>query len=158
MGQDTATEIYLDCAATTWVLDEAADAVLYAMKTCYGNPSSIHRKGLEAERLLKEARETILSCLGVKDASSAVAQASGDLPRRRGGGAIGGAEDGYPRFGHPRLIFTSGGTEANNLAIMGGVRALVERMRAPGKSQGRSPGKSTHSGWTEKGPVSLRLV
>lgn len=146
MSQDGASEIYLDCAATTWVLDEAADAMLYAMKTCYGNPSSIHRKGLEAERLIKEARESILSCLGVKDASSAVAQASGDLPHRSGGGAIGGPKKGYPRFEYPRLIFTSGGTEANNLAIMGGVRALLEKV--PGRS-----GKSHKSG-----PVSLRLI
>lgn len=55
-------------------------------RRCYGNPSSIHRKGLEAERLLKEARRRVARVLGARD---------------------------------DEVLFTSGGTEANNLAIKG---------------------------------------
>lgn len=163
MGDGTASEIYLDCAATTWVLDEVADAVLRAMKTCYGNPSSVHRKGLEAERIVKEARENILSSLGVKDPTLAVARALERSSR--------GSEDGDVRglkCGYPRLIFTSGGTEANNLAVMGGVRALLEEIAGPSDGIGggggdalwapRTPGRSIHSARRGKRPVSLRLL
>ena len=52
----------------------------------YGNPSSLHNKGLEAEKILKEARRKIADKLAV-------------LPEE--------------------IIFTSGGTESNNLAIKG---------------------------------------
>lgn len=58
-------EIYLDNCATTRVCDEAAAACLRAMTAEYGNPSSLHRKGLEAESILTETRKTIgqmLSC------------------------------------------------------------------------------------------------
>ena len=58
-------EIYLDNCATTRVCPEAAEACLKAMTADYGNPSSLHRKGLEAEAILTDARKTvakILSC------------------------------------------------------------------------------------------------
>ena len=58
-------EIYLDNCATTRVCDESAAACLRVMTEDYGNPSSLHRKGLEAERILTETRKTIgqmLSC------------------------------------------------------------------------------------------------
>ena len=49
-------EHYLDNAATTKVCDEAAQAALAAMTENYGNPSSTHTKGREANRLLEKAR------------------------------------------------------------------------------------------------------
>ena len=58
-------EIYLDNCATTRVCEEATAACLQAMTGSYGNPSSLHRKGLEAEAILTETRKTVgrmLSC------------------------------------------------------------------------------------------------
>lgn len=60
-------EIYLDNAATTVTDEEAAKAALNAMCSCYGNPSSAHGKGLEAEHLLKQARKSVLSALGYSE-------------------------------------------------------------------------------------------
>ena len=58
-------EVYLDNSATTRVSEEAAKAVYEVMTSYYGNPSSLHKKGIEAERLLTDARETIAKGLGV---------------------------------------------------------------------------------------------
>ncbi len=58
-------EIYLDNCATTRVCPQAAEACLKAMTADYGNPSSLHRKGMEAEAILTAARKTVarmLSC------------------------------------------------------------------------------------------------
>ncbi|MDN5277563.1 MAG: cysteine desulfurase [Clostridiales bacterium] len=79
-------EIYLDNAATTPVHPDVAQAVMECMLHDFGNPSSLHRMGLRAEKKLKEARERIASALGVDPEG---------------------------------VFFTSGGTEANNLAIIG---------------------------------------
>ena len=57
-------EHYLDNAATTKVCDEAAQAALAAMTENYGNPSSTHTKGREANRLLESARKQVCSALG----------------------------------------------------------------------------------------------
>jgi len=57
-------EIYLDNCATTKVCKPAADAVMRAMTVDYGNPSSLHRKGLDAEHILLSARRTAASLLG----------------------------------------------------------------------------------------------
>lgn len=85
------TLIYLDYNATTPVFPE----VLEAMRSCwsepYLNPASQHSFGRRARRTLEDARERIAELLGA-DTSSAKAD---------------------------RLIFTSGGTESNNLAIRG---------------------------------------
>ncbi len=64
-------EIYLDNAATTAVDNEAAKLAYDIMTHFYGNPSSAHAKGIEAERLLKKARSRVLSCGGfdVKEAN-----------------------------------------------------------------------------------------
>lgn len=59
-------EIYLDNAATTRVCPEAAQAALAAMTECYGNPSSTHKLGREAKRLLDSSRRDIASALGAK--------------------------------------------------------------------------------------------
>ncbi len=84
-------EIYLDNAATTKPHPTVVDAMVRVLTEDYGNPSSLHHKGLVAERILTSARE-------------AVAQSLGASPEE--------------------IIFTSGGTEANNLAIRG-VAALA---------------------------------
>ncbi len=57
-------EIYLDNCATTKVCPEAAEAALQAMTVDYGNPSSLHKKGLDAEHILTAARKTAASLLG----------------------------------------------------------------------------------------------
>lgn len=57
-------EIYLDNCATTKVCDEATAACMEAMTHEYGNPSSLHRKGINAERLMTAARKTIAGMLG----------------------------------------------------------------------------------------------
>jgi cysteine desulfurase len=58
-------EIYLDNSATTKPLDEVCDYINHINKEVYGNPSSMHTKGIEAERLIKRARESIARSLGV---------------------------------------------------------------------------------------------
>jgi len=58
-------QIYLDNSSTTKVLDEAAQAVFDVMTTYFGNPSSLHRKGIEAEKIMRQAREYIAQALGV---------------------------------------------------------------------------------------------
>lgn len=58
-------EAYLDNSATTPVSERVARTVMQAMTQEYGNPSSKHRKGLEAERLVREAREKIAATMHV---------------------------------------------------------------------------------------------
>ena len=57
-------EIYLDNCATTRVCDEAAAAGRRVMTEDYGNPSSLHKKGMEAENILTSARRQIGKMLG----------------------------------------------------------------------------------------------
>ncbi|HET6880563.1 MAG TPA: cysteine desulfurase family protein [Pirellulales bacterium] len=83
--------IYLDNNATTPLAPEAAEAMQRAAKDCWGNPSSQHRFGRRARQVLEDAREAI-------------------------GGLLGAELGGFPP---DRVIFTSGGTEANNLAMFG---------------------------------------
>lgn len=82
-------EIYFDNSATTKMSSRASEKMIQIATECYGNPSSLHSIGLKAERALGEARGIILSSLGIL----------------------------HPQRGE--LVFTSGGTEANNLAIIG---------------------------------------
>lgn len=56
--------IYLDNAATTQVCPEAAAAALDAMTVRYGNPSSTHRMGREAKKLLDASRAAVAGALG----------------------------------------------------------------------------------------------
>lgn len=58
-------EIYLDNSATTRVSDEAAALAARVMLNDYGNPSSLHRKGFEAEQLITAAREHLAGVLDV---------------------------------------------------------------------------------------------
>lgn len=87
-------EAYLDNSATTRVTDSVKEMVVKMMTEDYGNPSSLHRKGMEAERQVKAAREKIAGTLKAKPGE---------------------------------IIFTSGGTESNNMAIIGA--ALANRRR-----------------------------
>ncbi len=58
-------EVYLDNAATTRVLDEAAQAMMEMLTSTYGNPSSLHDKGFAAEKKIEEARQVIANTLKV---------------------------------------------------------------------------------------------
>ena len=86
--------IYLDNAATTRTDDDIAAVALDAMTNRFGNPSSLHKKGLEAQLLLEHARERVAAALGCNKTE---------------------------------ILFTSGGTEANNLAVLGAANALHRR-------------------------------
>lgn len=79
-------EVYLDNSATTACFPEVAKLMTQILCENYGNPSSMHRKGLEAEHYLKEAKDTFARILKVNTRE---------------------------------LFFTSGGTEADNLALIG---------------------------------------
>lgn len=57
-------EIYLDNAATTKPRPEVVEAVIKTYTSEYGNPSSLHRKGLEAEKLIREARTSVAKLIG----------------------------------------------------------------------------------------------
>lgn len=78
--------IYLDNAATTPLRDEVREVMAGYQGDDWGNPSSLHRRGVAARETLDRAR-------------AQVARAVGAEPRR--------------------VIFTSSGTEANNLALRG---------------------------------------
>lgn len=79
-------EVYLDNSATTRCFDEVAALMTRIMCEDYGNPSSLHRKGVEAEKYIRYAKEVIAKNLKVNK---------------------------------KEIIFTSGGTESDNLALRG---------------------------------------
>lgn len=83
-------ECYLDNAATTCCRKEVVEIMNQVMLCDYGNPSSLHKKGMDAEAYIKHGKEQIAKVLKVKE---------------------------------KELYFTSGGTEADNLAIIGGALA-----------------------------------
>lgn len=56
-------EIYLDNSATTKVCREAAEAMMKMLTENYGNPSSLHKKGVEASKALENARQNIADAL-----------------------------------------------------------------------------------------------
>lgn len=85
-------EAYFDNSATTKVLDCVKDAVVDAMCVNYGNAAAKHRKGVEAENLIREAKKAIANTLKVQE---------------------------------KEILFTSGGTESNNTALIG--TALANR-------------------------------
>ena len=60
-------EIYLDNSATTKPYQEVVDKMVLALTTQYGNPSSIHKKGIEVDREIKEIRRNIARSLGAKE-------------------------------------------------------------------------------------------
>ena len=83
-------EVYLDNSATTRAYPEVGDLVRKVLCEDYGNPSSMHRKGVEAEKYIKEAKETFAKILKVQE---------------------------------KEIFFTSGGTESDNLALIGAAKA-----------------------------------
>lgn len=85
---------YLDNSATTAVSAAAAAKASEMMTQIYGNPSSLHGMGVDAEREVEAARDSIAEALGVMSKN---------------------------------ILFTSGGTEANNTAIFGTAQALRRR-------------------------------
>lgn len=60
-------EAYLDNAATTRCSEKVVHAVTEAMTGTFGNPSSMHRKGMEAEQIVKAAKETVAKTLRAKE-------------------------------------------------------------------------------------------
>lgn len=60
-------EVYLDHSATTRCCREAADLMVRIMTEDYGNPSSMHRKGMEAENYLREAASELAGILKVQE-------------------------------------------------------------------------------------------
>lgn len=87
-------EAYLDNAATTKAFDEVGELVKKVMCVDFGNPSSLHGKGVEAEKYIREAGDKIAATL---------------------------------KCSRKNIVFTSGGTESNNMAIIGGALANKRR-------------------------------
>ena len=87
-------EIYLDNSATTKIDGLVLEEMARVAAESYGNPSSLHHKGIQGERILNAARKEMAGLLGVDE---------------------------------KEVIFTSGGTESNNLAIIGIARRYRKR-------------------------------
>ncbi len=83
-------EVYLDNSATTKCLPEVAALMTRIMCDEYGNPSSLHKKGVESEKYVRYAKEVIAKCMKVQE---------------------------------KEILFTSGGTESDNIALIGGAYA-----------------------------------
>ena len=83
-------EVYLDNSATTKCYDSVGQLVGKVMCEDYGNPSSMHKKGVDAEKYVRESKETLAKLLKVQE---------------------------------KEIFFTSGGTESDNLALIGCARA-----------------------------------
>ncbi len=60
-------ECYLDNSATTKPCRKAIEMMAYAMENCWGNPSSLHEKGIEADDLLLKARKALASSLSASE-------------------------------------------------------------------------------------------
>lgn len=87
-------EAYLDNSATTRVYPEVVELMSKIMLEDYGNPSSMHMKGVEAEKYVLEATRRVSKALKVLE---------------------------------KEIVFTSGGTESDNLALIGGAMANKRR-------------------------------
>lgn len=66
MGEGTFLEHYLDNSATTAVSQKAAEKAYRIMVENYGNPSSLHLKGMNAEKELESARKSVAAKLGAQ--------------------------------------------------------------------------------------------
>ncbi len=64
---DIEREIYLDNSATTKTAPEVNTAILDALTHCYGNPSSLHRLGMQAEKAFAAAKRAVAGLLGVTE-------------------------------------------------------------------------------------------
>ena len=69
-------EIYFDNAATTRPFDEVCDTVVATMKNDYGNPSSLHTKGIEAEKIVSGVRTEIAKAIDA-DSKNVIFMSSG---------------------------------------------------------------------------------
>jgi len=87
-------EAYFDNGATTKVFPQVKDIMVEVMELDYGNPSSMHMKGVRAEQYIKDAGEIIARSLKAE-------------PKE--------------------IVFTSGGTESNNMALVGSAMANMRR-------------------------------
>lgn len=89
-------QVYLDNSATTKCYDEVVELVCRVMCEDYGNPSSMHHKGVEAEQYVRYAKETLARLMKVNE---------------------------------KEILFTSGGTESDNIALIGTAMAHHRRGR-----------------------------
>ena len=81
--------IYLDNSATTRPYKEVTERMAEVMGETYGNPSSLHRLGLEAEKTVKQSREILAESLGVKPEEVAYfGDSSVDMETAKNAGAI----------------------------------------------------------------------
>ena len=62
-------EVYLDNSATTRPFENVVCSMEETLDFLYGNPSSLHTKGFESERLLKKSRKIIANSLGKKEST-----------------------------------------------------------------------------------------
>ena len=69
--------IYLDNSATTKICKEALDRYVEVSLGCYGNPSSLHNMGSEAEKIINGTKKEILLSLGERDGCDVILTASG---------------------------------------------------------------------------------
>lgn len=90
MKTEREMEAYLDNSATTRCSDRSCELMVKLLTEDFGNPSSMHLKGVEAENYIKEAKKKIAKTM---------------------------------RVAEKEILFTSGGTESNNLAIIGAAMA-----------------------------------
>ena len=60
-------EVYLDNSATTKCYDSVGQLVGKVMCEDYGNPSSMHKKGVDAEKYVRESKETLAKLLKVQE-------------------------------------------------------------------------------------------
>ena len=88
---------YFDWTATAKPTDRVIQKVNHVMTEEWGNPSSVHGFGTSASKIMEEARRAVLRGLG------------------------------FGREAPGRLIFTSGGTEANNIALLGAAYAKAKK-------------------------------
>jgi cysteine desulfurase len=111
--------IYLDNNATTQLLPEVEDAMREAEGAGYANAASQHEPGRRARRVLEDCRERIAEILGA----------------RTGG------------MDADRVVFTSGGTEANNLAVLGLAGAVDGNRAQEQEDADRSWQEDTARSW-----------
>ena len=112
--------VYLDNSATTMLSDAAKQKILSAMEL-YGNPSSLHSMGFEAQKLLDEARKNILTALGAKNSGELVFTSCGTEASSL---ALFGSAFAKERFESKRILTTdsehpSVGNALNRLADFG---------------------------------------
>lgn len=86
--------LYLDNSATTELCKSAKEYMLRAINDEWGNPSSLHMRGITAQMMLEDARKEVAKSVGAKESE---------------------------------IVFTSGGTQSNNIAVFGAVNANARK-------------------------------